>query len=72
MNIEKELEKLESLGFDICTVDGITAEYEINEYIYLITDLVSIDFYYPEENERKFIRLYSFEEIKETLRILGL
>lgn len=72
MNIEKELEKLKSLGFDICTVDGITAEYEINEYIYLITDLVSIGFYYPEENERKFICWYSFEEIKETLRILEL
>lgn len=72
MNIEKELEKLESLGFDICTVDGITAEYIIDEYNYLTTDLVGIDFYYPEKNERKLICWYSFEEIKETLRILDL
>lgn len=70
MNINEELNKLKELGFDICTVDGISASYTLDEYNQLFTDLNTIEMYYTEESESKFICYYSLEEIKKTLEIL--
>lgn len=70
MDIQDELKELEKLGFDICTAEAISCGYDIDEHNQLITDLVSIEMYYPEDNERKFICYYSLEEIKTTLEVL--
>ena len=70
MNVEEELNKLEELGFDICTVDSISASYTLDEYNQLFTDLNTVEIYYTEVNESKFICYYSLEEIKTTLEIL--